>query len=113
MARFHHARIKTKSALSGVWLSLGLFAIVFAIFIFGTVSLSAGSAKRQRESLENALTRDIVYCYATTGKYPESLSYLEKNYGLAVNKKDFKVIYTPYAENMPPQVRVIYIGEKN
>lgn len=112
MARFHHARIKTKSALSGVWLSLGLFAIVFAIFIFGTVSLSAGSAKRQRESLENALTRDIVYCYATTGKYPESLSYIKDTYGLYYNDELFYVDYKIRGSNLFPDVTIIDLVEE-
>ena len=40
-------------------------------------------------------------------EHAESLSYLEQNYGLAVNHEDYLVVYTPFAENMPPDIRVI------
>ena len=32
--------------------------------------------------------------------------YLEENYGLQVNKKDFYVTYEAFASNLPPTVRV-------
>lgn len=112
MARFHPAGAKSKSALSGLWTSLGLFAIVVGIFIFGTYSLSSGSTKRQRESLQNALTRDIVYCYATTGKYPESLTYIRDTYGLYYNDELFYVDYKIRGSNLFPDVTIIDLVEE-
>ncbi|MBQ7677789.1 MAG: hypothetical protein IJT32_06100 [Lachnospiraceae bacterium] len=113
MARFHPAGAKSKSAVTGLWCSLGLFAIVVGIFIFGTISLSSGSTKRQRESLQNALTRDIVYCYATTGKYPESLTYIKDTYGLYYNDELFYVDYKIRGSNLFPDVTIIdLVGEK-
>jgi hypothetical protein len=40
------------------------------------------------------------------------LADLEKNYGLKVNKEDYKIVYRPYAENMPPDVKVFYKGDR-
>ena len=51
-------------------------------------------------------------CYVIEKAYPESLSYLEENYGLAVNKEDYLIVYQLYAENQPPQIRVMYQGKK-
>lgn len=91
-----------------------VLALLCAAFIFG-MYVSGGQEKMNEsaESIKRTVEERALQCYVIEDAYPESLSYLEKNYGLAVNKKDFKVIYTPYAENMPPQVSVIYIGEKN
>ena len=38
--------------------------------------------------------------------------YLVDNYGLAVNMEDYKIVYIPYAENLPPEVKVIYKKDK-
>ena len=46
------------------------------------------------------------------GAYPESLDYLVENYGLAVNTEDYRIIYIPYAENLPPEIKVIYLKDK-
>ena len=42
------------------------------------------------------------------GTILNAVNYIEENYGLAVNKKDYTVVYTPYAENQPPDIKVIY-----
>ena len=38
--------------------------------------------------------------------------YLEENYGLTVNKEDYLIVYDLFAENQPPQIKVIYQGGK-
>ena len=59
------------------------------------------------EAVKTAIMEKALQCYVIEGSYPESLSYLEQNYGLAVNHEDYLVVYTPFAENMPPDIRVI------
>ncbi len=103
---------KARSATAGLWGSLIMFAIVVAIFIAGTDSLSSGSNRRQKESLENAINRDVVYCYATTGKYPESLDYIRKNYGLYYNEDLFFVDYQIRGSNLFPDVTIIELTPK-
>ena len=53
-----------------------------------------------------AVQRSALQCYAVEGAYPPDLQYLEDNYGLQVNKKDFYVTYEAFASNLPPTVRV-------
>ena len=38
--------------------------------------------------------------------YPPDLEYLQENYGLQVNTKDFYVTYDAFASNLPPEVIV-------
>ena len=52
-----------------------------------------------------------VECYCVEGAYPESLGYLEENYGLNVNHRDFIVTYEVFASNVAPDVRVLVRGE--
>ena len=65
-----------------LWVSLLLFLFLILLFTLGTSSLSENTVRRQKESLTQALNRDITYCYATTGRYPESLEAIKKDYGL-------------------------------
>ena len=51
-----------------LWFSLFLLILLFSL---GTSSLSENTVRRQKDSLTQALNRDITYCYATTGQYPE------------------------------------------
>ena len=59
------------------------------------------------EAIRAAVQRSALQCYAVEGVYPSSLEYLEENYGLQVNHKDYYVTYEAFASNMPPTVRVV------
>ena len=87
--------------------SILLFSAVIVLFVFGTASLSKGSTKRQKDSLIDALSRDIIYCYATTGHYPESLEAIRSDYGLYYNEDLFYVDYQVRAQNIIPDVTII------
>ena len=63
-----------------LWVSLLLFLFLILLFTLGTSSLSENTVRRQKES-HLALNRDITYCYATTGRYPESLEAIKKTTG--------------------------------
>lgn len=88
-------------------LSVCVFLFIFFLFIQGISSFSTGTKKRQQESLENALMRDITYCYSVEGKYPESLDYLKEHYGLTYNEDLFFVDYRVSGSNILPDVTII------
>ena len=62
---------------------------------------------RQKESLENAITRSITHCYAVEGSYPASLDYLKENYGLTYDEDLFFVDYQTIGSNILPDVTII------
>ena len=108
MARFSFAATKRHTTtLGGILPTILLFCMVVSLFIAGTGSLSKGSTKRQKESLTDALSRDIIYCYATTGHYPESLEAIRSDYGLYYNEDLFYVDYQVRAQNIIPDVTII------
>ena len=63
-------------------------------------------------AVREAVLRSAVECYTLEGAYPESLEYLEKHYGLTVNKKEYIVTYEVFADNQLPTVQVLVRGEE-
>jgi len=98
------------------WLRNILVRTPFSIFITiafllliltGIWSTDKGSISRQQHSLQDAISRDLVQCYALEGTYPPSISYLEEHYGLTYNKDLFFVDYQTYGSNLMPSVTII------
>ena len=89
----------------GKWIALALLVLLVAAALIVWKpgrDLSDESAAAIRE----AIRRSALQCYAVEGIYPPNLQYLEDNYGLQVNTKDFYVTYDAFASNLPPTVRV-------
>ncbi len=80
-------------------------AVLVALFFWRS---SEGEGKQDSlRSIRETVQQLALQCYVIEGAYPESLEYLTENYGLAVNQEDFLIVYTPFAENLPPDVRVL------
>ena len=92
---------------SGFLFSVCIFLLILFLFVQGISSFSESTKKRQKESLENAIMRNITYCYTVEGTYPESLSYLKENYGLTYNEDLFFVDYRISGSNILPDVTII------
>lgn len=109
MSRFQYQ--KQSHNPSGFLLSVCVFLAVTVIFVQGLSSLSDSTKRRQKESLENAITRSVTYCYAVEGVYPENLDYLKKNYGLAYDEDSFFVDYHVVGSNVLPDITIIEKGD--
>lgn len=81
--------------------------IVLIIFVLSLSFLGNSTINRQKESLEIALNRDIIHCYAVEGFYPPSLAYIEEHYGLTYNHDLFFVDYQPIGSNIRPDVTIL------
>ncbi len=84
--------------------------IIICAVLFLVTRRDEAEMQAQADSISEAIRERALQCFVIENAYPESLSYLEEHYGLTVNKRDFKIIYTPFAENLPPDIRVIYKG---
>jgi hypothetical protein len=91
--------------------ALLLIAVVLTVCVLAA-DLSQNEEKMiaKENSIKKTIEERALQCYVIEDAYPESLDYLEKNYGLKINKEDYKIVYRPYAQNMPPEVRVFYKG---
>ena len=61
MNRFGYKKQALKP--SGFLFSVCIFLLILFLFVQGISSFSESTKKRQKESLENAIMRNITYCY--------------------------------------------------
>ncbi|QFJ55033.1 hypothetical protein [Pseudobutyrivibrio xylanivorans] len=99
--------IRKKTVGSTTLISVGLFTIVFILFLLAVSKTTSGTVNEQSDNLREAVDRAIVQCYVTEGRYPESFEYLKKNYGIIYDDELFRVDYVIYGSNMKPDVTII------
>ncbi|MCR5094502.1 MAG: hypothetical protein K6B72_11080 [Lachnospiraceae bacterium] len=92
-------------------LSAALLIGVAVVFLVLLSSFGRSTLERQQESLNDAIHRDIVQCYALEGVYPPSLEYLQEHYGLTWDPETFFVDYEPIGSNLYPDVTVMIRGK--
>lgn len=105
MARFYHG--KKEHHFRRLVLSTLLFCSIAACFYVGVDSVSSRTKEEQKKSLEAAIQRGITHCFAVEGRYPESLTYLKKEYGIQYDSNDFFVDYQIAGANIMPDVTII------
>lgn len=93
------------------WLRMAAAAVFVLLLFLGGRAVWSGAQAAMREqaaqSLRTAVLDAAVQCYALEGAYPQSLTYLEENYGVQVNHSRFIVSYEAYASNQMPDVAVL------
>ncbi|MDD5823993.1 MAG: hypothetical protein PUD55_06230 [Firmicutes bacterium] len=88
------------------------FIIGIAAFSYVSDNMAAGTVEKQQATLEDAVRSSAVYCYSIEGAYPDSVEYLEENYGLTYDKDTFFVGYRLQGGNIMPEVTVICLKEQ-
>lgn len=104
MRRFYHGH--SRSWIKHI-IAIGVFALVFCAFTFGISGVSDKTSQEQTEALELAISRGIAHCYATEGRYPESLEYLQESYGISYDTDKYFVDYQVLGQNIFPDVTII------
>ena len=112
MNRFDKNSRSLWNVLKQVLFILVLCAIVF-FFLFGLNSVSETTVARQEESLENAINRDIIQCYALEGTFPPNLDYLVEHYGLTYDHDLFFVDYQTIGSNIMPDVTIVRLSDSS
>lgn len=98
-------QIRKRSAKRMTIMLSVVLVVVLAFFAF---DLIGASLREQGElSVRNAILNSAKQCFAIEGAYPSSLSHLEENYGLVVNRNDYAITYEVFADNVMPNVVVL------
>lgn len=105
MSRFQYGG--RRASQNNQLFSLLIFVAALLLFNWALSALSARTEQEQRTSLEKALQRSVVRCYAVEGSYPESLQYLQENYGINYDSSRFSVKYEPQGENIFPDIVIL------
>lgn len=89
-------------------------AAVFVALMFAALALlSVVDKKTQNEQtalLEQAVRRAVITCYAVEGRYPDTIEYLQKHYGLAYDSHRFIIRYDAFASNVMPDIVIMVRG---
>lgn len=89
---------------------LAVVAVLIALVIgvwYAYGQIASGLREQGELSVRNSILNTAKQCCAIEGSYPVSLSYLEENYGLVINKNDYVVTYEVFATNVMPSVVVL------
>ena len=88
-----------------------LFTIAIIVMVgYGLQQTQASSSAEGLRILEDSLRRAVVMNYAIEGRYPESLDYIERNFGIHIDRTRFAVHYRIFASNILPEITVIPLG---
>lgn len=106
MNRF--AREKKKHSLLRQLISTALiFCCAAFLLLCGADAIGESANSEQAKSLQTAITRSAVQCYATEGAWPESLAYLCEHYGISWDSGKYVVDYEILGANLMPTITVI------
>lgn len=92
---------------------VGLACTGLAAMVMALIAEQVGNNVSDQELalLVEQVRRAAVACYASEGRYPQSLSHLEEEYGLRYDKERFIVRYDAFASNIMPDIGVHVRGE--
>ncbi|MDD3028123.1 MAG: hypothetical protein PHI41_08775 [Erysipelotrichaceae bacterium] len=85
---------------------LALVIVALALGIIFINQFHQTSQENALHALEQSINDKILLCYINEGRYPESLGYLEENYGLSFDKTRYQVFLIPIGENIIPDLTV-------
>lgn len=98
---------KNKGALRDLLLPVLLFAAIGGLFLYGLNSVDTTTEEERLRSVQQAITKAAVQCYAVEGRYPASLQYLEEHYGLVLDQEKYIIQYQVEGSNMKPTIWVL------
>ena len=100
-----------KNLISGASVSIVLFIGIILFFVVSISNASKEIDDNEVITLRKSIDKAIVNCYAIEGAYPESIEYIEENYGVVIDRDRFIVIYEVLGPNVLPNVIVKPISE--
>ena len=88
-------------------MTIGIFIVALGIFMSAIGSFQTQADEQSISTLEDAIKRATIECYATEGRYPPDVSYIEKNYGVKIDRNTYNVFYDGFASNIMPSITVV------
>lgn len=96
---------KTAGALRGIVYAI-VVCVCVGLVLFGLQDLGRTQEDEQARVAQDAIVKAAVQCYALESRYPESLAYLEDNYGLTLDREKYVYHYRVYGSNLMPEIEV-------
>jgi len=77
------------------------------MIMYGLNQTEEASRAEGLRILEDSIRRAVVMAYAVEGRYPESIDYIEENFGIFIDRTRYIVHYQIFATNVFPDIAVI------
>lgn len=106
----HLYKQKKDRSIAGIAMTFLLFFVIFGYFLYGFSDVSKTMDGQQEDSLKRAVNQAVTSCYAIEGAYPDSISYIEKHYGVVIDHSKYIVTYQSLGSNIKPDVQIHKIG---
>ncbi len=87
-------------------LPIAFFALIVIFVVTGIQNVSVSAQEERLKSMEQAVRRAAVQCYAIEGRYPGTIDYLAENYGLILDREQYIYYYQRYGSNLMPDISV-------
>ncbi|MBR2729510.1 MAG: hypothetical protein IKD92_06525 [Lachnospiraceae bacterium] len=97
---------KEKKKIPAILFLLLAVAAAALVWYFASHVSARDLSEESAAAIREAIRRSALQCYAVEGVYPPTLEYLEDNYGLQVNTRDYYIRYDIFASNIAPEVTV-------
>lgn len=97
---------KRKKRPLTIFLSAAVFAAAAVIAGAGLMRTDRVQSGYMTRNVRSSIVRAAAMCYAAEGAYPESLEYLEENYGVRINRQKYIIHYSFAGSNVSPEVAV-------
>ena len=89
-------------------LGSALFTFIIVIMVMsGLRQTEEASRSEGIRILEESLHRAVVMNYALEGRFPESIAYIEENFGIHIDRSRYVVHYRVSGSNLFPEIVVI------
>lgn len=98
-----------KRRFSRLAISAAVFALVMTLFATWLTRFSRESDRLQRQTLEDALHRNLLLCYSLEGRYPDTLAELLEKYPLTYDRERFVIDYRLHGGNLLPEITILEI----
>mgnify|MGYP007056216453 CR=1 FL=1 len=90
-----------------LWIAACAILVLLLWALVKALKPKAGEKEETMQAIRDSIREQALQCYVVEGVYPPDLAYLEENYGLIINHEDYYVYYEIFADNQPPEVRVL------
>ena len=93
--------------IAGILPAIILTAGIAVIILLGLRQVETSSRAEGRRLLEDGIKNAVIRHYAAEGNYPPSISFIEENYGVYIDRSRYAVDYNIFAPNIIPVITVI------
>ena len=103
-------RRSTLDVLRSLIVPIVFSLVVICMILYGLRQTAESSSAEGLRILEDSIRRAVITAYAIEGRFPSSLSHIEENYGIFIDRTRYVVHYSIFASNILPNIMVMELS---